>query len=85
MKRLIRDVGEEEVTRLLKQIMENDMMLFKFTKTNIGVASSRRSKKEEVARKRTKEERKQEKVEEEGQKRRKEKEKEKKRKRIDNE
>ena len=62
MKRLIRDVGEEEVTRLLKQIMENDMMLFKFTKTNIGVASSRRSKKKEVARKRTKEERKQGKV-----------------------
>ena len=62
MKRLIRDVGEEEVTRLLKQIMENNMMLFKFTKTNIGVASSRRSKKKEVARKRTKEERKQGKV-----------------------
>ena len=62
MKRLIRDVGEEEVTRLLKQIMENDMMLFKFTKTNIGVASSRRSKKKEIARKRIKEERKQGKV-----------------------
>ena len=27
IKRLIRDVGEKEVTRLLKQIMENNMML----------------------------------------------------------
>ena len=27
MEKLIRDVGEEEATRLLKQIMENDVML----------------------------------------------------------
>jgi len=82
---LIRDIGKEKVTRLLKQIMENNIMLFKFTKTNIGVASSRRSEKKEIARKRIKEERKQGKVRRGRTKKKKRKEKEKERKRIDNE
>ena len=32
MKRLIRDVGEEEVMKLLKQVIKNNLMLLKLQK-----------------------------------------------------
>jgi len=59
IKELIKYVGKEEGTRLLKQIMENNMMLL-----NIGVTSSRElEKKEATTKERIKKGRKQGKVE----------------------
>jgi len=49
MEELIGDVGEEEATRLLKQVMENNVMLLKLQKQllELQVVENQKSKKEQ--------------------------------------
>ena len=45
MEELIRDVEEEEANKLLKQVMENNVMILKLQKIIVGVTRSRKAKK----------------------------------------
>jgi len=56
MEELIRNVGEKKVTRLLKQIMENNVMLLNLQK-KMGKCGKRKSRKEEEREREKKKER----------------------------
>jgi len=46
MKRLIRDVGEEEVMKLLKQVIKNNLMLLKLQKPILQVVKDQKKRRE---------------------------------------
>jgi len=63
MEGLIRDVGEEKAMRLLKQVMENNMLLLNLQRQilkYIGITDSRKLEKKEAAEKRMEEKRRKE-------------------------
>ena len=46
MKRLIRDVGEEEVMKLLKQVIKNNLTLLKLQKPILQVVKDQKKRRE---------------------------------------
>ena len=65
MEELIRDVGEEEATRLLKQIMENNVMLLNLQRQilELQIAKDQKKRRQQEREQRRKNERRQEKKE----------------------
>ena len=65
MEELIRDIGEEEATRLLKQIMENNVMLLNLQRQilELQIAKDQKKRRQQEREQRRKNERRQEKKE----------------------